>query len=151
MSLNWQLPKGVSKDLLTITPVYKGKTQEATMHPILHRLIFLTMRLGCDLTRNQSEVASRLATLAVYQPDLVSLQYDEDADRDLAFLHNGRVVKFLDYHPNAVKTADGWSVRINADWVIRYWGLSTNATRIPFKKWLKRESDIAVKEAAGAR
>lgn len=151
MSLNWQLPEGVSKDLLTITPVYKGKTGEPTMHPVLHRLIFLTMRLGCDLTKNQPEVTSRVATLAALQPDLVNLQYDEDADKDLAFLHDGRVIKFLDYYPHAVKTADGWNAPINADWIVRYWGLSTNATRVPFKKWLKREGEIAAKEAAGAR
>lgn len=151
MSLNWQAPKGISDELLELKPHYKGKTREAIMHPVLHRLIFLTMRLGCDLTRSQSDVTHRIGILRMYQPDLVTLQYDDNADKDLAFLHGGKVVKFLDYYPNAVKTADGWSVPIDADWIVRYWGLSTNADRIPFKKWLNREAAIAAKEAAGAR
>lgn len=147
MSLNWQAPKGISEDLLTVTPVWDGEVQEPTMHPMLHRLIFLTMRLGADLTRNQPDVIHRIACLRMYAPDLVTLQYDEDADKRLAFKHDGRVVKFLDYYPNASKTADGWQVVIDSDWVVRYWGLSTNASRIPFKKWLNAEAKRA-KEVA---
>ena len=148
MSLNWQAAEGTPDSLLTIKPVYKGKTLEEQMHPILHRLIFLTMRLGCDLTRNQSDVVHRIACLRMYAPDLVTLQYDEDADKHLAFDHAGERLTFLQYYPNAVKTADGWQVPIDGDWIVRYWGLSTNADRIPFKKWLNGEAKRAAKEVA---
>lgn len=150
MSLNWQASKSTSDDLLTITTVYKGKKQEPTMHPVLHRLVFLTLRLGADLTgKSQTDVIQRIALLRAYAPDLVTLQYDDDADKHIAYFHDGRVIKFLDYYPNAYKGKDGgWNVPIDHDWVHAYWGLSTNADRLSFKKWAAREAKAYDKRAA---
>jgi hypothetical protein len=140
MSLNWQTSKNLDPLYLSVKPIFKGKASEAIMHPVLHRLIFLTMRLGCDLTRNQADVVQRIAILREYAPDLVTLQYDENADRDLAFQHGNGILKFTEYYPRATKNAYGWSVPIDASWVAQYWGLSTNADRIPFKKWVNMEA-----------
>lgn len=146
MSLNWQASKDTDELYLTIKTIYKGKEIKEVMHPVLHRLIFLTMRLGCDLTRNPADVVQRIAFLRECEPDLVTLQYDNDADKHIEYRHGNGILKFTEYYPRAFKTAHGWSVPIDASWVAQYWGLSTNATRIPYKKWLKAESKRQEKE-----
>lgn len=143
MSLNWQADKNTPNDLLTLRWRFNGKESES-MHPVLHHLIFLTMRLGCDFTKDREGVLKRIKLLRKTHPDLVTISYGDEAEK-VEMFHNGKWVKFLDYYPRAdaryenvsrgVRRIVGWDVPIDADWVDRYWGLSTNADRKPFSKW----------------
>lgn len=135
MPLNWNAHKETHPDLLSLTWKYKGKIQKPEMHPMLYRLIWLTMSIRTDLTKSQSDVMERISLLHKINPDLVTINYSDDADL-VSMKHGDEWIPFLKYYPNACKTSNGWSVPIDADWVSRYWGLSTNSGYVPFKKWV---------------
>lgn len=143
MSLNWKASPTTHPDLLRVRWRYKGKETE-DMHPMLHRLIFLTMALGADYTKKREDVLKRIKLLRAVDADLVTLNYGDEAEQ-VEFYSAGEWVPFLKYYPTAVKTEDGYSVTIDANWVDRYWGLSTNADRLPFSKFSKRMVERATK------
>ena len=135
------MPENSSKQVLAYKTRYNGKEQE-TMHPVLHRLIFLTMTLCADLTGNdkaKADVKKRIAYITRTSPDLTTLNFGEDANK-VEVWNGTEWVNFVNqFNPTEritrVGEIDGFDVVINDEWVDRYWGLSTNASRKPFKKW----------------
>lgn len=141
MSLNWQMPENSSETILGYKTRFNGKEDEG-QHPVLHRLIFLTMTLCADLTGNEkakADVKKRVAYITRVEPDLTTLTFGEEAH--LGEVWDGsRWVGFLEFFNPKPRYCpkgklSGWQVVVNDKWVDLYWGLSTNASRKPFKKW----------------
>jgi hypothetical protein len=112
------------------------------MHPVLHRLIFLTMALGNDLTGDEkakADIKKRLAYIDRVDPEMVTLSFGEDADSVQVW--NGKEwVNFTLYFETEPRygangKVEGWEVVIDGKWIDLYWGLWTNATSKPFTKW----------------
>lgn len=141
MSLNWQLPENSSEALFAYKYRYEGEETEE-MHPILHRLIFLTMTLCADLTggdKAKADVKKRVNYITRTSPDLTTLTFGEDAEK-CEVLVGGKWTPFRDaFNPSPRFDKDGkvngWSIVINDEVIDRYWGLSTNADRKPFNAW----------------
>lgn len=141
MSLNWQMPENSSESLLAYKYRHKGEETEE-MHPILHRLVFLTMTLGGDLTggdKAKQDIKRRVAYITRVSPDLTTLTFGEEADK-CEVMVDGKWVPFRDaFNPKPRFDNDGkvsgWQVVVDAKWIDLYWGLSTNADRKPFLKW----------------
>jgi hypothetical protein len=141
MSLNWQMPENSSETLLTYKTRYDGKEQE-TMHPVLHRLIFLTMTLCADLDGNEKakeDVKKRVAYITRTSPDLTTLGFGSEAC-NVEVWNGDKWVPFIECFAPTPRfdnegKVDGFDVVIDNKWVDLYWGLSTNASPKPFKKW----------------
>ena len=146
MSLNWNLPETFSEKKLGYKYRYKGKETDE-MNPILHRLIFLTMTLGGDLTggeKAKADIKKRVAYITRTSPDLTTLSFGEEAQECQVWNGDEWVSFFSYYNPTArykknangnVKELAGWDVIIDDNWIDFYWGLSTNADRKSFTKW----------------
>lgn len=140
MSLNWQMPKNSSEQILGYKTRYEGKEDE-TQHPVLHRLIFLTMTLNADLDGNEkakADVKKRVQYISRVSPDLITLGFGKDAEKGEVWGGN-KWVPFREYFKPTPRfnngVQDGWEIKIDSYWIDTYWGLSTNADRKPFKKW----------------
>jgi hypothetical protein len=141
MSLNWTMPENSSDVILKYKYRYKGKEHEM-MHPVLHRLIFLTMTLCIDLDGNEkhkADVCRRIDYIKKVQPDLVTLSWGSEA-KDIEVWNGESWINFIKlFNPNPRfndkgKVA-GLEVVIDRKWINIYWGLSTNASPKSFKKW----------------
>jgi hypothetical protein len=157
MSLNWQASDNTSESLLTYKTRFKGKEDES-QHPVLHRLIFLTMTLKADLDGNEkhkADVKKRVAYINLTNSDLTTLTFGEEADK-VEVWDGEKWVGFVEHFKPKKRfdqdgSISGWQVVINDKWVDKYWGLSTNADRETFSKWFKsfNESTLRIMERNG--
>jgi hypothetical protein len=150
MSLNWQMPENSSKNVLAYKTRYKGKEDE-TMHPILHRLIFLTMRLCADLDgseKDKQDVKRRMDYIRLTDPELVTLGFGSEANQ-VEVWDGEKWVGFVEhFKPTKRFNQDGkmvsWEVVITDEWIDKYWGLSTNADRKTFTKWFTHYNKVVL-------
>ena len=142
MSLDWTVPENISDQLRYYKYRYKGKEREEEMHPVLHRLIFLTMTLCADLSgtdKDKADVKKRIAYITKTSRDLVAISWGGEA-RDVEVWNGDKWVPFIEYfNPtpqfNDEGKVEGLEVVINDKWIDLYWGLTTNASPKPFKQW----------------
>lgn len=132
------MPENSSESLLAYKLRHKG-VEHKEMNPILHRLVFLTMTLCADLTKDKADVKKRVAYINRVSPDLTTLTFGAEAS-ECEIWNGTEWVGFVAHYKPKPRfddngKVDGWQVVINADTVEAYWGLSTNASRKPFKKW----------------
>jgi len=140
MSLNWKVSEETPETLVNIK--YRNKTnhEDVTemMHPVLHRLIFLTMSLNTDLCEKKEDVKKRLKYINAVQPSLSTIKWGDEISQ--YEIWNGTewvdLVNHLCLKPlYSEKGINGYSMIINSEWIDNYWGLWTNADRKNFASW----------------
>lgn len=150
MSLDWKMPDNCDKSLLTYKTSYDGEIKEQ-MHPVLHSLIFLTMALDTDYTKDIEDVKRRAKWIRKVNPEYLTLEFGYDAQNVNVWTDNHGWVSFLKYWGNFEKRVftnsenNGWKIIIDDEWIEKYKGLWTNVGHKPFKTWFKRYNDVSLK------
>jgi hypothetical protein len=140
MSLDWKVSEETPETLLNIKTRKKlnHKIVNEIQHPVLHRLIFLTMTLNTDLCGKKDDVKKRLKYINAVQPSLSTLKWGEEINQYDIWDGNEWVdlVSHLNLKPHFYeKGIDGYSMIINDEWIDKYWGLWTNADTKNFNSW----------------
>lgn len=146
MSLNWKVSEDLHKSFITQKTRYKGVEQPDGMHPVLHRLIFLTMTLKHAPERGLKEFNRRLKYASKVSPDLTDLNFGDGVEHVEIETERGWV-PWTEVYTTARKRfdkdgkLDGYTVSIDENWTRIYDSLSTNADHATFAQWFKKFND----------